>query len=211
MNAIAPTPADVQADALIESIERQVAAQEHALRADAAREAGEIRESARIKARRQLRRATLQLRATQRERWQQLHAELDTAARRQASARAQEALKRAWPRLPEALARCWADAGARGRWIDAQLAQARERLGAAAWVVRHPAAFAEAERDDLRHRLAAHGRPDATLQPDATLGAGLVIEADGARLDSAPAALLADRAAVESSLLAALAAEHRSE
>lgn len=211
MNAIAPTPADVQADGLIESIEQKVAEQERALRADVAREASEIRERARIKARRQMRRAVEQMRAAQHERWQQLHAELDTAARRQAAARAQGALALAWPRLADALARCWAEPAARGRWIDAQLAQAGERLHAVAWMVRHPAVFDERERADLQRRLAAHSGPDATLQPDAAFGAGLVIEADGARLDSSPAALLADRAAVESALLAALLAERRGE
>ena len=209
MNAIAPAPADLQADALIESIERQVAEQEGTPGADAAREASEIRERARIKARRQMRRAILQMRVTEHEQWQQLLAELDTAARQQAAACAQVALALAWPRLPDALARCWAATAARGRWIDAQLALARERLHAVAWVVHHPAAFDAREREDLQRRLVAQGRLDAMLQPDAALGAGLVIEADGARLDSSPMALLADRAAVESALLAALPGERR--
>lgn len=207
MSADAPTPADVQADALIDSIERQVTAQLHALHAGTAREAAEIRARARVKARRQLRRAVEQMRASENRQQQQLRAELDTTTRREAAARAQGALAMAWPRLPAALTRAWGDAAVRARWVDAQLAQARERLVATAWVVRHPAVFNAHERHDLEQRLAGHGRPDATLEPDEALPAGLVIEADGARLASSPAAWLADRPAIESALLAALARE----
>src|SRR5690606_19706416 len=81
----------------------------------------EIRARARDKARRQLRRAVAELRAIERERMQQVRAELETAARRQSSARALGALAAAWPKLGAALADRWDDADARKLWVDAQL------------------------------------------------------------------------------------------
>ncbi len=93
------------------------------------------------------------------------------------------------------------DDAARATWIDALLRLAVQRLGRrAAWTLRHPPGLADA----LRAVLAQHDVANATLVEDATLDAGLVIEADGARLDGTPAALLADRPAVEAELLAQL-------
>jgi len=202
--AASPSTAQLQADALADEIQRRVAAQRRELLDAAAREADEIRARARVKARRQMRRAIGELRAAGRQRTQQLLAALETAARQQASQRALDALAAAWPRLSDALARRWNDADARSRWLNAQLALARSRLPAARWVLRHPAKWSAAERDALRALLEARGVTDARMQADDRVGVGLVIEADGARLDSTPQALLADRGFVEAALLAAL-------
>ena len=75
-------------------------------------------------------------------------------------------------------------------------------------MLRHPAGWTDAERDALRVLLAARGVSGATLEADPSLQVGLVIEADGVRLDSTPRALLADRDFVEAALLAALPADH---
>lgn len=196
--------ARLQADALVEEIRLQVAAQRRELLDVAERECDEIRDRAKVKARRQLRRAIEELRALEHQRQQQVRAELQTAARHRASTQALEALAAGWPRLPDALARRWRDAGARKRWLDAQLALAQSRLPAAGWVLRHPADWGADDAAALRALLAARGIADARLQPDSEVDAGLVIEADGARLDSTPRALLADRGFVEAALLAAL-------
>jgi hypothetical protein len=200
------TPAALQADALVQAIGEQVAAERQALLDAAAREAAAVRQRARDKARRQLRRALAEMRATEREQVQRLRAELETAERRQQSAQATELLTRAWPRLAEALRARWQDPDARAAWIAALLAQARARLPAAGWQLRHPAGWSASETAALRAQLQAQGAIDATLQADAGLAAGLVIEVGGARLDGTPAALLADRPRAEAALLAALAA-----
>lgn len=196
--------AQLQADALVEEIRLKVAAQRRELLDAAGHECDEIRDRAKVKARRQLRRAIEELRALERQRRQQVRAELETAARHRASTRALEALSAAWPRLSDALARRWSDADARSRWLDAQLALAQSRLPAGVWVLRHPAHWGADEAAALRALLAARGIADARVQPDSEVDVGLVIEADGARLDSTSRALLADRGFVEAALLAAL-------
>lgn len=195
-------PVDLQADALIAEIGRQVAAQRQALLDSAAREAEEIRQRARAKARARLRRAVEALRTAERQQTQQVLAEIETAARRQASVRAQQTLALAWPRLATAVEHRWHDAAARADWIDAQLTIAAARLPAQGWTVRHPAAWHEADAAALRTSLQRMGVAGAALQADATLHAGLVVEVGGARLDSTPQALLADRPQVEAALLA---------
>jgi hypothetical protein len=194
--------AHAQADALIAEIERQAALQRQELLDSAAREGEQIRRQARLKARRQVQRAIDELRSAERQRTQQLRAELDTAARQEASLRQRELLAAAWPRLIEAIERRWHDSASRRRWLELQIAAASARLPARGWVLQHPASWGEAEITALRECLRAEGVADATLRAQAGQPIGLVIEADGARLDSTPPALLADRARVEAALLA---------
>ena len=193
-----------QAQALIDDIGRQVAEQRGVLQDAAEREADQIRQRARTKARERLRRAIAAMRALERARTQQVLAEIETAGRRQASVRAQQALALAWPQLAAAIERRWHDPHARADWIAAQLAMASARLPAPGWVVRHPASAGQADAAALRAALRGAGVAAATLLADAALPAGLVIEVGGARLDSTPAALLAQRPQVEAALLATL-------
>lgn len=201
-----PVRAEQQADALIEEIARKVDASCAAIRAEAEREAEALRQRSREKARRQLQRAVDEMRATARRRSAQAQAELETARSRRAAAQATRWLTQAWPALGEAIERRWSDRGTRAQWIATQTAQAGARLAGRQWTVRHPAAWSAAEVDALRSALAGSAATGSTLQGDAALTVGLVIEADGARLDSRPAALLADRAAVQARLLAAIVA-----
>lgn len=204
-------PVEVQADALIAEIQRKLAERESELLAAAVGEAAAIRERARVKARRQLRRAIAEMRASEHQQLLQLHAELETESRRQASVRAQLALARAWPLLAPALAQRWSDAGTRERWLAAQITLARTRLPATGWRVQHPQDWSAAETQALQARLRAEGITDARLHADAGVAGGLVIDVDSARLDSRPQALLADRLRVESALLARLDADAATE
>lgn len=206
---VSPAAPAAPADALVEEIRRQAAAQRQAILEAAEREAAEIQARARDKARRQLRRALEELRAAGRQRVRALRAELETEARRRASGHALDSLAAAWPMLEAALARRWQDPKARRRWLEAQLALARARLPAASWLLRHPAEWGEPDRDALDALLAARGVSSAGLRADPGLAIGLVVEADGARLDSAPQALLADRATIEAELLAAVRTAER--
>lgn len=202
MNARAPI--ELQADALVDEIERQVALRERELLDAAAAEAAAIRLRARQKARRQLQRAVEDMRTTGQQRLRQLHATLETARRRRAARHALDALALVWPRLDQAIEQRWNEPRTRSVWMSAQLALARSRWPAQAWVLRHPAAWRDDEVAALRAALRTHAPGEVTLLADASLHAGLVVEVDGARLDSTPRALLADRARVESALLAAL-------
>lgn len=204
MTAVPSSPAEFQADALVEEIARKVGQTRGEILGAAAREAAEIRQRARAKARRQLRRAVDEMRATERQRVAQVNAELATQRGRRASAQARAALAQAWPLLVDAMQRRWADPTTRALWLDAQLVQARARLHAGAWRITHPAAWGDAELADLHDRLARHGIVHASLQADPALQTGLVIDAAGARLDGSAQALLVDRAAVEAALLAAM-------
>lgn len=199
--ADATSPAHLQADALIEEMAQKVAQVRDELQGVAEQEARQIRQRARTKARQRLRRAIAEMRAAQAQRTQQLHAELETASRQQASVRAQQTLDAAWPRLAEAIEARWSDPVARAHWLAAQLALARSRLPGQAWTVRHPGAWGAAELATLRDAMVGQGERAATLQSDTRLTTGLVIEVGGARLDSTPAALLADRPQVEAVLL----------
>jgi hypothetical protein len=198
------SPAALQADALVQAIEQQVAAQCRGVRDGAAREAAVIRQRARDKARRQLRRALAEMRAAEREQMQRTRAELESAMRAQASARAAALLAHAWPHLVDALQQRWRDPVARTEWVGALLTEARARLPAAGWHVSHPAGWSEEDCVMLRASLSVAECSDAMLQADDHLTAGLVIELGGARLDGTPAALLADRPRAEATLLAAL-------
>jgi hypothetical protein len=202
MTPDAAVAADMQAEALIAEIERQASLQRQQVLDVAARECDDIRRRARGKARRQMQRAVDDLRRTERQRTQQLRAELDTAARRQASMRQHELLAAAWPRLIDAIDRRWHDATARGHWMDRQIALACARLSSRAWVLRHPASCSDSEIAALRNHLLAQGLSDVRLMAQPDQRAGLVIEVDGARLDSTPAALLADRLRAGAALLA---------
>jgi len=198
----AQTPADLQADALVAEIARQVDAARVELVAAAAREVQEIRQRARAKARRQMRRAIEEMRATGRQRLTQAMAELETERGRRRAAHSQQVLALAWPLLVDAIGERWADEASRVRWIDAQIDSARRRFGDRPWTVVHPADWQDADVAALRETLTRSGVDKAVLRGDPALTAGLVIEIAGARLDSSPPALLADRSAVEAVLLA---------
>ena len=202
------SPIDLQADALIDDVGRKVAQTCRELREAAGREADTLRQRARLRARRQMRRAIQDMRAAADQRLQQARAELETEARQRARTRATAALSAAWPQLAAAIEQRWHEPAARAAWIDAQIGLARTRLGPKDWTVHHPGARSGGDdaalQAALEAALDARGIVGAVLRPDGQLRAGLIIEVGRARLDSTPRALLADRPAVEAALLAAL-------
>lgn len=197
-----------QADALVADIESKVAAERRQLLDAAALEAEAVRARARLKARRQMRRAVAELRATDRQRQQSQAAQLETARRQQATARARTLLAAAWPMLGEALAKRWRDPVSGAQWQRAQLVMAAARWPRSVATVHHPGAWKADAVSALRELLAGLDLDHMTVQADPALELGLVVESDGARLDSQPRALLADRARVEAALLAALLVTH---
>lgn len=206
MNTPPSTPEDLQADALIAEIRQRTAAEVARIDAEAARACSAARLRARERARRQQRRAVAELRASGQQQVQRVQAELETAARRHDAAEARAWLAAVEPLLHPALADRWRDAPTRQRWIDAALALARSRLGPAPWTLHHPPDAGAALVAALADAAAAAGRDGHTLCPDPTVTEGLVIEADGARLDARADALLADRGTVQATVLAHLPA-----
>lgn len=122
---------------------------------------------------------------------------------------------RALAALPAALARRWSTPATRHPWCVAAADLAARRLVAKEWSVVAGADLHASEREAITARAAAAGarvsfgdaRTDlgAAALPVST-AAGLRIAAGGVTIDATPDGLLADRAAVESLVLAALAA-----
>ncbi len=204
MNRHGERAAQAQADVLLNDISGKVDATCAAILADAHREGEAARLRAREKARRQLQRAVAEMRATGQRRHAQLSAEQETQRGRRRAELALQVLDDTWPALAEAIARRWGNTTHRQAWITAQVDLATRRFGSRPWIIRHPATWPADDVQALRAALARRGVTAAELKPDGAPAVGLVIEVDGARLDSSPAALLADRPAVQALLLAAI-------
>ena len=110
-------------------------------------------------------------------------------------------MRRAWPQLVDALVARWRDPAGRRAWFRAAARQARERMRGDVWKVEHPVGW---DTDEQREFIAALGVTNdvVTLTEDRDLAAGIRIRGTQATLDATIHGLIADRAAVEASLLA---------
>ncbi len=132
-------------------------------------------------------------------------------------------LEAGWTRLGEELARRWQDPATRATWVEILVERALASLPAARWLIRYPADWPESEREKLAQTLAERLPQPPEWSPDAGIPAGLHICAGGASpqgdsdplraearaesyacVDGTLEGLLADRAAVEAALLAAV-------
>jgi hypothetical protein len=129
-------------------------------------------------------------------------AEQATAARRRGEQADAALLAAVWPRLEAQLLERWAAPASRRQWVDGALAQARQRLPHAHWIIRHAGGWPEAEQALALAQLREQGLPQPSLRTDGALHAGLIIAAGGAELDVSARGLLRDRARIEARLLA---------
>ncbi len=162
-----------------------------------------LRRGARTAAHAQVRAAARAKRERVAERCRKALAEAETRERTSAFELERGLLDRALAALPAALESRWQDAAARRRWCAAAAATAARSLVAAEWV----ASLAPAATDDdlAAVRDAASTREASVhFETDAALRAGLRLSAGGVTVDATPGGLLADRAIVESLLLAEL-------
>ncbi|QRJ62260.1 hypothetical protein [Azospira restricta] len=125
----------------------------------------------------------------------------DAAGRSRAQRLALGAVAAGLDRLAPALQRRWDDAATRRRWVAAACRIARQRLPAAGWQLRHPAAVAAAEVADWLRGLAAAGVADVRCEAAAEIAAGIEIRVGDACLDATAAGLAGDPAAVAGRLL----------
>lgn len=104
--------------------------------------------------------------------------------------------------LHAALRARWQDAGARRRWVEGLLNQARALLPRGPWRIAHPGDWPATERAALAELLTRELGAAPELGADRNVTGGLRLCAGGACLDGTIEALLADRRAVEAMLLA---------
>jgi hypothetical protein len=118
--------------------------------------------------------------------------------------RAAEAWRCALPLLEPALLQRWGNEAGRRLWLEAVARHAQARLLPGDWAVEHPLDFASEDRDRLLAFLKCAGGDDIVFAAAAGVRAGVRVRAEGAVLDATSDALLADRSAIESLLLADL-------
>ncbi|MCC6610228.1 MAG: hypothetical protein IT515_11235 [Burkholderiales bacterium] len=153
------------------------------------------------RARRAVRAAFLEARLRTEERIVMLQARVATARRLHRQQRAAEILAAQWHSLPAALAQRWRDPAARRRWAAHAARDALGRLPREGWRIAHPAEWQEAERTALAAMLAADlGAPPAFVA-DASIQAGLRINAGHNVVDATLDGLLSDRDAIGAQLL----------
>ena len=128
-------------------------------------------------------------------------AKLVTQRRLRDQRRVAAVLRRAWPRLTQALRERWEVPSGRISWLMHHLAIAHRALPAHAWVIQHPADWPAAEREQTSRWLQAHAIEGARFEPDPTLRAGIRVVCGPNVLDASLEGLLADRAQIEGRLL----------
>lgn len=113
-------------------------------------------------------------------------------------------LEVAWPQLRAKLIACWRDPRDRRRWVSKYLGQALSSLPKGPWTVRHAPEWGTCEREELAGELLERLDARPRFRSDGGLGAGLIIECEGAVLDASLDGLLRDRGRLEARLLALL-------
>jgi len=125
------------------------------------------------------------------------------AQRRSTQAFYENLLAEAWPGLIAELEARWADTESRRAWCRMLVADAASRLGSRTWTIEHAAAWSASDSAWLSELLADHDHPEAALEVDADLRAGLRIREQSSCLDGSIDGLLRSRGAIEGQLLAA--------
>jgi hypothetical protein len=131
-------------------------------------------------------------------------AQFNTRLRQHRQREANELLREAARRLPDALARRWRDPPARAQWAEAILMHAAALLPDGEWEIRHPPDWPAAERERAVRALAHPPRGAVRFTPDPASRAGLRVHAGHNVVDGSAAGLLVERAAIEARLLARL-------
>jgi hypothetical protein len=132
-------------------------------------------------------------------------ARVATEKRLQGQRDASALLARAWTALRDALIARWQDPAARAAWIAVHTAQLPFAAGGT-WVVQGPADWPAAEAEALCAGLRTRGAAAVRVERSAAIAAGLRLSAGHNRIDATVDGLLADRAAIDGSLLSLLQA-----
>lgn len=128
-------------------------------------------------------------------------ARLATQRRLRDQRRVAAVLRRAWPKLTQALRERWGAPSGRSSWVLHHLAIARNALPAGEWLIQHPEGWPALERDQANQWLQARGVGGARFEANQELQAGIRIVCGANVLDASLEGLLADRAQIEGRLL----------
>jgi len=174
---------------------------------DAAREqADETLREARQRARARVRAAVREKRERVAEHCRRVRVDLETKRRDHDFGCLSGALEAGVARLPRVLAQRWTDPAARARWCAAVITGAGPLLGRGRWEIEHAPGLGADELERLAAQAAALAGEACVLREEPALGTGLRIYRGGACYDATTAGLTAQRARLESALLAEIAA-----
>ena len=152
-------------------------------------------------ARARMRQAFAEQRQRRHERIAEAQARLATQRRLHAQQRHAALLQRMWLQLPEALLARWQQPAARVAWVAHVLTDARAHLPRGAWRIVHAPDWPPAEQQPHLPALTEASGSAPRFEADAAIRAGLKVVANGNVIDGTLDGLLADRAAIEASLL----------
>jgi hypothetical protein len=153
------------------------------------------------RARRAVRTALLEARVRTEERVLTLQARVATARRLNEQQRAARILAAEWSSLPETMAQRWRNPASRRRWAEHAARSALDRLPLEQWRIAHPVDWPEPERTALAVFPAAGPGAPPVFFADASIKAGLRINAGHNVVDATLDGLLADRDAIGALLL----------
>lgn len=194
---------EVQVGELLKLVENYREKNCNLIRERARTQAAEIVTQARHDARVNMRSAIKQERAGAQEKIASTRAHLLTKRRQNQQQTDKLLVEQGWKKLNETLMRRWQDTDQRYCWIQSLVLRGLALLPAGRWRVEHPPGWNTSEilsLDDTITALPPNQSP--TFVDDASIGAGLRIEVDGACLDGTMQGLLSNRASIEAQLLA---------
>ncbi len=193
---------DMQVYALLERLHAEQHTACEGIIADARSAAQDLVAAARERARARVKAAVLEKRRRVEEHCRRVRTDLDAADRAAGFATRRAWLRDALEQLPQALQQRWQDGGHRQRWCAMVLDEAAAALDHARWEVAVAAGMPEAERKALAEHAARLCGDAVQVSEESTLSAGLVVRAQRSTCDGSVAGLMADRAWIESALLA---------
>lgn len=176
------------------------------LAAAASAQAEEIVAEARRRARQRLRDAVRDKRERVTEHCRRVRVDLETKRRDHDFQCLAGAVEAGLARLPRLLEARWRDAAARRRWCEAAIEGAGPPLGRGRWEIEHAAGLDAAGTQRVAALAEAVAGGTCALREVPELAAGLRIRRGGACYDATVAGLTAQRARLESALLAEIAA-----
>jgi hypothetical protein len=192
---------DLQQQALLERVRATAAETVAAVEWDTDAQVETLRRDARSEAHAQVRAAARAKRERVAASCRRAMAEAETRDRTRAFEREHDLATRALSALPAALADRWHDPAARLAWCRAAAAVAARRLVARDWSVALAPGAADADREAITQAAVACGAA-VCFAPATDVPAGLRLAAGAVTVDATPDGLLADRATVESLVLA---------
>ena len=170
------------------------------VRDDACRQAREIIKQAHAKSRGRLHRHIDELREKYRLRVASATARNQTLLRQQHQKEERAILDVAWPMLRDAMLELWEAPESRGRWLQAAVTSAKQRLRQHDWLIEHPLEFSEQDKQQLEHMITEGSDPALSGCDDIEAGIRIII--DGTVVDATLTGLLNQKTSIEARLIA---------